>query len=338
MHRILVIRIDFLGDMVCTTAYLHKLKQHWPNAEIHVLANKYNKSVLDRNPDVSAVHTYVYSKNYERNLRPGPLNAICDRISLIRRLRRLKFDLLIVPNGGMNKNSIQFARQLNAKDCRWHDDATQFNDNNPDHVANRPIKHEVLSGFALTPELGPVDIDALKLHVSCDPELRAKWSRELGPKIGPRVGLFVSNKAEQRRWDCRKWRRLAASLGERAEVLVFLDPTDLDADKRLADTTARRLCPATVPDLVAAMSLLDLVVSADSSPVHFASALQLPVVALFEDRPEKYLRWHPLGVPHVLLRAGARVDDIAAESAEEAVNALLDEQMSGLAESSASVA
>ncbi|AJK12373.1 putative sugar transferase [Yersinia pestis str. Pestoides B] len=30
MQRILVIRIDFLGDMVCTTALLHALKQRNP--------------------------------------------------------------------------------------------------------------------------------------------------------------------------------------------------------------------------------------------------------------------------------------------------------------------
>lgn len=69
-------RIDFLGDMVCTTALLHALKQRWPAAEIHVLANKYNQSVLARNPDVSVVHTYVYSKQCERNQRPGRLMAL----------------------------------------------------------------------------------------------------------------------------------------------------------------------------------------------------------------------------------------------------------------------
>jgi len=52
-RRILVIRIDFLGDMLCTTAFLRALKQRWPHAELHVLANKYNAAVLPGNPDVT---------------------------------------------------------------------------------------------------------------------------------------------------------------------------------------------------------------------------------------------------------------------------------------------
>ncbi|RDS98633.1 lipopolysaccharide heptosyltransferase family protein, partial [Burkholderia contaminans] len=86
---------------------------------------------------------------------------------------------------------------------------------------------------------------------------------------------------------------------------------------------ARHVAPSSVADLVAAASLLDVIVSADSAPVHLGSALGVPVAALFQDRPEKYLRWHPLGVPHVILRAGATVDAIGVDAVERAVNHLL---------------
>lgn len=107
-RRILVIRIDFLGDMLCTTAFLGALKRRWPDAELHVVANRYNASALDGNSDVHAVHTYVYSRQCERNDRPGRMRAFFDRLRLVRRLRRLRFDLVVVPNGGMHRSSIQF--------------------------------------------------------------------------------------------------------------------------------------------------------------------------------------------------------------------------------------
>lgn len=327
MLRILVVRLDFLGDMVCTTAFLHALKRRWPEAEIHVLANKYNRAVLAHNPDVTAVHTYVYSKQCERNERPGRLIALIDRLRLIGRLRRLGFDLVVVPNGGVHKNSIQFARQLRAKACRWHDAQTEFDDRKPEHVAGRPLRHEALSGFALMPELGPVEPRALRLRLFPDGALRAKWQAELGPKRHPRVGLFVSNKAEARRWDPRKWRALAEALEACADVLVIRDPSDAGLDESSMPGNARVLAPPTVPDLIAATSALDLVVSADSAPVHFASALGIPVVAMFEDRPEKYLRWYPLGVQHVLLRAGPTVDDIGVDPVVQATRSLLDERI-----------
>jgi ADP-heptose:LPS heptosyltransferase len=325
MKRILVIRIDFLGDMVCTTPLLHALKRRWPAAEIHVLANKANRAILHGNPDVTAVHTYVYSKQCERNDRPGGFNAITDRLALIWRLRRLRFDMLIVPNGGMHKNSIQFARQLRVRDCRWHDVETEFDDRKSDHRASRPMQHEALSGFRLVPELGPVDVDTLKLYVYPDPALVAKWQAVLGGKTKPRVGLFVSNKAEQRRWPEDHWLQLAHALEGRADLMIFRDPIDRLASTRLAASAARVAEPPTVPDLVAAMSLLDVVVSADSAPIHLAAALKLPAVAFFENRPEKFLRWYPLGIGHVLLRAGARVDAISPDAAADAVIQLLQE-------------
>ncbi|WP_392433077.1 glycosyltransferase family 9 protein [Yersinia sp. HM-2024] len=322
MQRILVIRIDFLGDMVCTTALLHALKQRWPAAEIHVLANKYNQAVLARNPDISAVHTYVYSKQCERNQQHGRIKAIVNRLALIRRLRRLHFDLLIIPNGGMNKNSIQFAKLLGGADGRWHTTESEFDDRNPDHVTNRPIRHEALSGFTLVPELEPVDIDALQLHIYPDPQLQVKWRTELGEKDRPRIGLFISNKAPQRRWSLVKWQQLAQKLSDQADIIMLYDPTDPPSEEQLATFQGRCLFTPSVDEFVAAISLLDMVISADSSPVHVSSALQIPVVALFESRPEKYLRWYPL-VHHVLLHAGPQVEDITVDAVESAARSLL---------------
>ncbi|RQS07604.1 lipopolysaccharide heptosyltransferase family protein [Burkholderia sp. Bp9002] len=323
MERILVIRIDFLGDMLCTTALLGALKRRWPGAELHVVANKYNAAVLAGNPDVHTVHTYVYSRQCERNDRPGRLRAFVDRLRLVRCLRRLRFDLAIVPNGGMHRSSIQFARQLGAKDCRWHDAATEFDDRQPEHCRTRSMRHEALSGFQLVPELGCAGVESLALSVHPERERQDAWHRLLGPRAKPRVGLFVSNKAAERRWHTDNWRELGQRLDERADVIVFRDPAVSHDDGAWSGSAARHVVPSSVADMFAAASLLDVIVSADSAPVHLGSALGVPVAALFEDRPEKYLRWHPLGVPHVILRAGATVDAIGVDAVERAVLHLL---------------
>ncbi len=324
-RRILVIRIDFLGDMLCTTAFLGALKARWPGAELHVVANRYNAAALAGNPDVHAVHTYVYSRQCERNDRPGRMRAFFDRLRLVRRLRRLRFDLVVVPNGGMHRSSMQFARQLRAKDCRWHDADSEFDDRKPEHVAQRQMCHEALSGFRLVPELGRADLDRLELSVHPDRTLQDTWYRLLGARTKPRVGLFVSNKAVERRWPADRWRDLGLRLAPCADVIVFRDPAigTCGEDDAWRDVNARHVAPSSVAELMAAASLLDVIVSADSAPVHLASALGVPVAALFEDRPEKYLRWHPLGVPHVILRAGATVDAIGVDAVERAVRHLL---------------
>nr|WP_276551486.1 glycosyltransferase family 9 protein [Erwinia mallotivora] len=321
IRRILVIRIDFLGDMVCTTPFLHSLRKRWPEAEIHVLANKYNASVLDNNPDVDVVHHYVYSKHYHKNLRAGFLNSLTDRIRLISKLRKLKFNFLIIPNGGVNKNAINFSKQLNISDCRWHNADTEFDDRNPLHVTTRPVVHEVLSGYKLVPELEIPDPITLRIYPQQD--LKTKWQHYFNNKQRRRVGLFVSNNSYERQWAWDKWKSLAKSLAPDYEVIIFHSPEE----KFPADwgdmAGVYRVSTQTIPDLIAAMTCIDLSVSADSAPVHLSCALNIPVVALFESRPEKYLRWYPLGVNNILLHEGNIVNDISVHRVLMAVKELL---------------
>ncbi|UAN43964.1 hypothetical protein KGP17_15915 [Serratia sp. JSRIV001] len=175
------------------------------------------------NPAVTQYHTYVYSKYRERNPRPGRLAALVDRLALIGRLRRWGFDLRVIPNGGIHKNSIQFARQRNVRDCRWHNAVTAFDGRNPQHVANRALRHEALSGYARVPELGQMQSSALRLQVYPAPELQAKWHRLYGTRTRTRcrIGLFIANKSPQRRWRREKWCQLAATLSPAMDLFVL---------------------------------------------------------------------------------------------------------------------
>lgn len=321
--RILVIRIDFLGDMVCTTPFLHSLRVKWPEAEIHVLANKYNAPVLDNNPDITRVHHYVYSKNRSKNLRPGFFTSLIDRVRLILRLRRLNFDLVIIPNGGMNKNAINFARQLNVPDCRWHNADTEFDDRNKSHIQNRSMVHEVFSGYKLVPEL-PLP-EAVTLRIYPQHELIIKWNNIFQDNQRCRVGLFVSNNSYERSWDWDKWKALAEQLAESCDVVVFHSPDEAFPAGWGNMKNVQKISTPTLPDLVAAMTHIQLTISADSAPVHLSCALNIPVVALFESRPEKYLRWYPLGVKNSVVHEGKRVNDISVSSVLIAVNKILTE-------------
>ncbi|MGV6985386.1 glycosyltransferase family 9 protein [Providencia hangzhouensis] len=108
--EILIVRVGFLGNMICTTPFVLAVKNKWLDSQIHVLANKYNAPILESNPNMTCVHTHVYSKQCERNINHGKVNALIFLLVLIFKLRKIKFDIGIVPNGGMHKNSINFLR------------------------------------------------------------------------------------------------------------------------------------------------------------------------------------------------------------------------------------
>jgi len=236
----------------------------------------------------------------------------------------------------MNRNSINFARQLGAARVVHRDAGNEFDDRNPEHVRHRPIEHEALSGFRL---------------LGLDPQrfapLRAKLQAPGGggglpadAQGRPLVGLFVTARDPVRVWPTAHWIALAQALAGRARVAILWVPgvsnqPFIRGDDAQADTLRAALghlpdvhflpTPG-VPDMIAVAAGLDLAVTPDGAPVHICAALGRPVVALFENRPEKYGRWYPLGVAHRLVTAaeGRTVGDIPPAQAITAARELLD--------------
>jgi heptosyltransferase III len=316
---ILVIRIDFFGDLLCTTPLLAALKQVHPDCYLAVLANKYNRDAVAGNPDVDEIFEYVYSKQTGRNRHPGMLNAIIQRIRLILKLRRKKFDYVVIPNGGMHKNSILFSRWLGAKRVMFNNVDTEFDDRRAAHRTNRTIEHEVLSGFRVAKELvgemapGPLcftpPVEAVK-----------KARAHLSGLKSPIAALNFSARVPERSWPYPRWCELAATLAKTHAVVIlgapamWNDPSFSDAMAAAGlRGVAHTLPTADFVELAAAISICDYVICCDGGPVHIAAALKKPVVALFENRPEKYKRWYPWGVPHQIVcsRNGTAVETIA---------------------------
>lgn len=182
--------------------------------------------------------------------------------------------------------------------------------------------HECLSGFKLLPELNFPEVKQLRLQVYPSPYLRNKWLNEIKHSYRYRVGLFVSNKSDERKWDTSRWINLMYLLHGKADFFIFHSPEESMGSEFL-NSGATIMNTVSLRDMIAATSCMDLVVSADSGPVHLSSALHIPVVALFENRPEKYLRWYPVGVEYKLLKGERIVNDIEPDKVAEAINYFL---------------
>jgi ADP-heptose:LPS heptosyltransferase len=316
--RILVIRIDFFGDLLCTTPLLTALKQAHPDCFLAVLASKYNRGALAGNSDVDEIFEYVYSKQTERNRQPGILNAIIQRIRLILKLRRRKFDYVIIPNGGMHKNSVQFSRWLGAAHVLFNNADTEFDDRRAEHRASRIIEHEVLSGFRVARELVGESTPGPLRFMPPD-ELVRKAQAKLPGLKSPCVALHFSARVPERSWPYSRWCELAATLAKTHAVVIlgspgmWEDPLFIDAMSASGLNGMAHQCPtADFAGLAAALSICDRVICCDGGPVHISAALKKPVVVLFENRPEKYKRWHPWAVPYqiALPRKGTAVESI----------------------------
>src|SRR5688572_31042511 len=92
--RILVVRRDNIGDLVCTTPFIAALRQRLPDAWIGALVNSYNAAVVERNPDLDTVIAYTKLKH----LQPGEsaLAVLRARLAALWRLRRQRLDYVVL--------------------------------------------------------------------------------------------------------------------------------------------------------------------------------------------------------------------------------------------------
>ena len=112
--RILVIRRDNIGDLVCTTPLLAALRGRFPQARIVALVNSYNAAVLDGNPDVDEVLSYTKLKH--RLPGQSRVRILLDRLGMVARLRRDVFDYVLLAKAGFDRQGLSLARQLKRRE------------------------------------------------------------------------------------------------------------------------------------------------------------------------------------------------------------------------------
>lgn len=332
--KILVIRRDNIGDLVCTTPLFAALRQHYPNARIDALVNSYNGPVLAGNPDLD--HVYVYSKYKHVAGRQSRIVWLRDRLALLWQLRRQKFDLIILAKSSFDQHGLRFARQIGGRKILGFAPVNGKSADLDIAVPEGPgeHEHEVELIFRLLPPLGiRTSPGPLKVAPVCAAEATAQEP----------IALHISAREAERQWPIEKWTALTRQLLAETSMPVMLlwapgsqnDPAHPGDDELAAalldalnETERQRVLPRptrTLPELVTALSEARLLICCDGGALHIAAGLGKPVVGLFQNHPIKYNHWYPWGVPHRVLRAPvSRVEDIEVVAVAEATLSLLE--------------
>jgi len=311
--RILILRRDNIGDLVCTTPLIAALRAQLPGAWLAALVTTYNAEVLAGNPALDEVFVYEKLKHRSGNL----LSHLRSRHGQLSRMRERRIDCVLVP--APSPRALRLARSLR-----------------PGQVLAAPAQvparqHEVERSFetgrllGLRGEPGPLTLRA-------NPGMRAELQARLG--LGPFVAIHISARRPAQRWPLEHYAALAVQLAKQSRVILLWAPGAAEnpghpgddaaaaAVLRMAGSSA--VTPVATPDLrtlIAALSLADRVVCPDGGAMHVAAALAKPVVALFGDSPVE--RWRPWGVPHRVLRPESRdLADLPVEPVLEAATSL----------------
>ena len=320
IRKILIIRRDNIGDLVCTTPLIGALRQRFADAWLGALVNSYNAPVLAGNADLDSVFAYTKAKHRESESLPG---ILWQRLLMMRRLRQMQLDDVIIATTSPQPRVIKLAQWLKPKRIIGFGDAKGLDVALPLDAANR---HEVEDVFRVASIYG---IDGPP------PACRVVAPVAVPPAPTLTIGIHVSARKPSQRWPAERFAetiKTIAAQGPVRFVLLWspgaednpLHPGD-DAkaqdvvDKVGAGGTAIAVPTQTLSELIAALAQCDALICADGGAMHLAAGLGLPIVCLFGNSGAQ--RWRPWGVPYRLLQKPSL--DVADIGVDEVVDAFM---------------
>jgi len=323
--KLLVIRRDNIGDLVCTTPLLHALRRQLPQARIECLVTRYNQAVLQNHPDIDALHAYTKAKH--RSAGESLAGIYWQRFRMVAALRRQRFDWVILPGGG-SASALRFARWVAAKKLLVRD---------AQDAAAGP--HEVEQCCHLLPRMN-LEYETPETRIVANAADAAGVLSRVAAALpqAPRrlIGLHLSARKPSQRWPAESFAELARRLAAQGAALLLLwapggaddaqHPGDDAKAARVLELAAGlpivALPTQRLEQLIAALSVCDAVICGDGGAMHVAAGLGKPIVCLFGQSTAA--RWHPWGPAYELLQAPSmEVKDISVDAVARACAALL---------------
>lgn len=278
-QSILVIRYSALGDVVLATSILEPLRERFPKARIEWVTDPLYAPLLEGLPEISRVH---------RMTREGPDSSL----PLAGRLRG-KFDAVIdLQNKVRSAVVARVAAPLR----------TVFR--------RRTAMRALLALFGNDPPLvrahttqlyaealAPLGVDrAGPLKVNLSLQAVALAADALRGVEAPAVALAPGARWATKRWPAERFAAVADGLAaEGFKIVLCGGPGDRDAFAAFRSVVrapvAADLSFLPIDALAAAIARVQLLVACDSGPVHLATAVGTPVLALFG--PTSVTRWGP---------------------------------------------
>jgi len=305
--KILLIKLSAAGDVVQTIPLFNKLRRRYPAAQIDWLTTPGVAELLRYNPAISNVVEF----SRDEWSRPWRLAPFIDVVKLIGRLRANKYDLVLDLQGQLRSTVFAFGSGApvrigfdRPRAELWQNAPRKFTEDARKHVwqGAREGSWLVYTDHIALPTL---DIHPVDRYLKVGPKLglddtAPDFSFPIPPEALTRIDALldyygiaksrIMAMAPGTNWETKQWRREGFAEVARhflkKGLAVCLVGSD---DDRAVCAEVAELAPSavnlagetTLSELAALIRRSTICVGNDSGPMHFAVALNRPVVSIF---------------------------------------------------------
>ncbi len=312
VRKILVVKLDHIGDCLTALPALRRLKGHFPDAQISVLTGRATQSVWTAEAAVAATHEFNFF-HARSGLGKKDLTE-AELLELRGRLERQRFDLAVDLRKSLDTRYIlkyTGAKYLAGFDsrgeCPWLDIALEWEGD----IRYSPKRRHVADDLLNLVDAVASSCMAQRSVLAADPQiklsLRPTEQREIFAK--PVVCIHPASGTEMRQWPPEHFAELTDLLvaNHDLHVVILGGPDELDIAQRVLDAVRHpeavfrlvgKLQLAEVPTLIAKCALF---IGNNSGPHHIAGALGVPTIGVHSGVVDS-MEWGPLGDNAVAIR------------------------------------
>ncbi|MBF0485681.1 MAG: lipopolysaccharide heptosyltransferase II [Candidatus Omnitrophica bacterium] len=286
MKNILVISVNWLGDAVFSTPVFRALKENFPQAKISVLCVPRVKDVMALNPHVDEV--IVYDED-------GFDRPLLNKMALAGKLRSRGFDAVFILRRSLSRTFLCYLAGIPVRvgfaGKGWQGLLTHVvHDTGVNAIHRSDVYLRVVESFG-------VKVTDRRSFLEARPDIVSGWrARLLAMGVSPGDRLIAVNTGGN--WNLKQWpvecfAELVREIENRKIGKVVLPGAEKDVERVKKIAALSKVNPIiTAGDtgiscLSGLLKCCDLLVTADTGPLHLANALGVGVVALFgPTRPE----------------------------------------------------
>jgi heptosyltransferase-2 len=297
LRRILIIRTDRIGDMIISTPVIKALRRAYPGAYIAVLVRPYTVSVIRGNPYIDEV--IVYDK---KTVESDPVSFF----GFVGYIRSKKFDITLVLHPTNRVHLLAFLAGIPRRVGYDRKLGWLLTDRLP-YTQVQGKRHQRDYMLDIIRHIG-IEPGDLSYDIPVDPEAE-RWARDLFEKEGLSADTKVAvlnpgASCPSKIWPAAGYAAVGDYLAGRLgfKVIVLGGPQALDVKTCRDVIAAMKIKPldlagkVDIPQTASLFRRVHLVISADTGPMHIASAVSVPLVVIFGRNQAGLspLRWGPV--------------------------------------------
>jgi heptosyltransferase II len=314
IRRIVVIRLDKVGDLILSTPFLRNLRENFPQSHIAAVVTPYTEQILEGNSRIDEIRIFDRkwprreAEQFRKELREGDwdcaiaLSPITDAY------------FLALASGAPHRVGYVYSRRwlarLFSRSMLTHAVVVKI-----DEALSKgeKVPHEVTQTLLLLKEMECTTVDyPLEIFVDkADRESARKdleeWAR--GRRI---IGIHLSSKWLTAPWSMSDFCALVKgilSLSVESTVLITYGEAEGELARVLppllsGDERVRMMGNLAFKKWAALISGCELFISTDTGSLHCAVAAGIPVIGVYEGRTFEHCsqQWAPWMVSHHMVR------------------------------------